>query len=106
MLGFNLWRIAYEVDCRFKQFGGLSLDFSNELNSDCYAVESPDSFYAADSKTGCTFMRYTENNLVAGTACAFPAYRTTVIGFPFETIRKADKRDALMKQVIDFFEAK
>lgn len=113
VLGYH-WRVgqasvtgeAYEVDCRFKQFGGLSLDFSNELNGDCYAVESPDSFYAADSKTGCTFMRYTENNLVAGTACAFPAYRTTVIGFPFETIRKADKRDALMKQVISFFEAK
>ena len=94
---------AYEVPCRFKQFTGGEVSFYNVLNSDCYAVESPDSFYAADSKTGCTFMRYSENNLVAGTAYCAPTHRAVVIGFPFETIEEASQRNNLMKQVLDFF---
>lgn len=108
VLGYN-WRVgqasvtgqAYQVDCRFRQFTGGDYSFSNELNPDCYAVESPDSFYASDSKKGCTFMRYTENNLVAGTAFD-NGYRTVVIGFPFETISGASSRASLMKQVLDF----
>lgn len=113
VLGYH-WRVgqasvtgeAYEVPCRFKQFTGGKYTFFNVLNSDCYAVESPDSFYAADPKTGCTIMRYSENNLVAGTACAFPAYRTVVVGFPFETIRCADARNSLMSQILNFLSNK
>lgn len=109
VLGYH-WRVgqasvtgeAYEVACRFKEFTGGDFKFSNELNADCYAVESPDSFYAADSKKGCTIMRYSENNLVAGTASSFPAYRTVVIGFPFETIKSGDNRDVLMFQILNF----
>lgn len=110
VLGYH-WRVgqasvtgeAYEVPCRFRQFKGGKFDFYNTLNSECYAVESPDSFYAADSKTGCTMMRYSENNLVAGTACAFPAYRTVIVGFPFETIRSDEGRNELMEQILKFF---
>lgn len=51
-------------------------------------------------------MRYSENNLVAGTANAFPAYRTVVIGFPFETITSARQRASLMGQILDFFTTK
>ncbi len=113
VLGYK-WRVgqasvtgeAYEVPCRFKQFTGGEVSFYNVLNSDCYAVESPDSFYAADSKTGCTFMRYSENNLVAGTACKFPAYKTVVTGFPFETIKDSESRNNLMTQIINFLTSK
>jgi len=93
---------VYEVPCRFRDFSGGSYRFSQELGADCYAVESPDSFYAADPATGCTFMRYSENNLVAGTAAAFPGYRTVVLGFPFETIVSPADRDALMAQILRF----
>ncbi len=110
VLGYH-WRVgqasvtgeAYEVDCRFKAFTGGEYEFSNELNADCYAVESPDSFYAADKDRGCTMMRYSENNLVAGTATAFDGYRTVVIGFPFETIRGTESRAGLMRQILNFF---
>lgn len=113
VLGY-CWRVgqasvtgeAYEVPSRFRAFTGGDYKFSNELNADCYAVESPDSFYPADAKTGATFMRYTENNLIAGTASRFDNYRTVVIGFPFETIDSRDKRDSLMKQILNFFDKK
>lgn len=109
VLGYH-WRVgqatvegqAYEVQTRFPQFTGGIFDFSNELNGECYAAESPDSFYAASEK-GTTLMRYSENNLVAGIAHDADTYRTVVIGFPFETIMKAEKRADLMKQILNFF---
>lgn len=113
VLGYH-WRVgqasktgeAYQVATRFRQFTGGEYDFSNTPNDECYAVESPDSFYAPNKK-GATFMRYTENNLVAGTAYDNDGlYRTVVIGFPFETIKGADSRCSLMKQVLDFLDNK
>ncbi len=112
VLGFN-WRVgqasvegeAYQVDSRFKDFatGFGNYQFSNKLNSDMYAVESPDSFYPSDSATGATIMRYSENNLVAGTAMKNSTHRAVVLGFPFETIMNSEAREHLMKQVLDFF---
>lgn len=113
ILGYK-WRVgqasvtgeAYEVQSRFTEFGSGSYEFSNELNSDCYAVESPDSFYPADDSKGATIMRYGENNLIAGTAFDNSDYRTVVIGFPFETIIGEQARLELMKQVLRFFNDK
>lgn len=112
VLGYH-WRVgqatvegkAYEVQTRFPQFTGGTYDFSSQPNEECYAVESPDSFYPADDKKGTTFMRYTENNLIAGIAHDGGNYRTVVIGFPFETITTSQQRDSLMKQVLSFFQA-
>jgi hypothetical protein len=94
---------AYQVTTRFKELGKGSYTFNNELSESCYVVESPDSFYPADDKRGSTFMRYTENNLVAGTAFDNTTYRTVVLGFPFETIKTDKERDALMHRVLNFF---
>lgn len=113
VLGYH-WRVgqasvtgeAYQVDNRFNDFTGGKYEFSAELNADCYAVESPDSFYAADKDKGCTIMRYSENNLVAGIAAAFDSYRTVVLGFPFETINDTDARAALMTQILNYFKNK
>ncbi len=110
VLGYN-WRVgqastegeAYQVPCRFKDFGQGDYDFSNVPNEELYVVESPDSFYASDSATGATIMRYDENNLVAGTAMATPTHRAVVIGFPFETIESAEARAHLMSQILNFF---
>lgn len=110
ILGYK-WRVgqasvtgeAYEVATRFKDFGKGEFKFYNELNPDCYVVESPDSFYSSDGKRGCTFMRYKENNLIAGTIFDAGNYRTVVIGFPFETIKNEGSRKYLMMQVLDFF---
>lgn len=110
VLGYN-WRVgqatveggAYEVDTRFPAFTGGNYSFAQTLNSDVYAVESPDSFFAADPKRGCTLMRYTENNLVAGIAFQGDGYRTVVLGFPFETIDSMAAREGLMNQILNFF---
>jgi len=110
VLGYN-WRVgqatvegeAYQVQTRYKDFTKGSYDFVTELGPECYAVESPDSFYPVDTEKGATFMRYSENNLIAGTIFDNGNYRTTVIGFPFETIKDAGNRAHLMKQVLDFF---
>ncbi len=111
ILGYN-WRVGqasvsgevYAMPTIFKE---LSDDgdwkFHNELNSEMYAVESPDALYPADTKTGATVLRYRENNLPAGIASQKNGYKTFVIGFPFETIKGATDRDALMQRVLNFF---
>lgn len=109
VLGYH-WRVgqatvegqAYEVQTRFPQFNGGIFDFSNELNEECYAVESPDSFYPYNDDKGVTFLRYSENNLIAGIAHNDGKYRTVVIGFPFETINTDEQRNELMLQVLAF----
>lgn len=109
VLGYH-WRVgqasvtgeAYQVATRFDSFTEGDYIFSNELNEDCYAVESPDSFYPADEKKCATFMRYTENNLIAGTAFDNGNYRAVVLGFPFETIYGENERHDLMSQILDF----
>jgi len=76
--------------------------YHHELNPDCYVVESPDGIIPADEKAS-TIFRYSENNISAGIAYK-EAYKTCVLGFPFETIRTMNERDELMKAVLNFFE--
>ena len=98
---------AYQVPVRFKAFGKGEYNFYNEYNADFYAVESPDSFYPADNATGATFMRYGENNLIAGTVMQDATHKAVVIGFPFETIKgDGSSRNHLMSQILRFFETK
>ena len=83
------------------KFSG-TFDYHNELNSECYVVESPDAIEPAD-KAASTVLRYGQNNLSA--AVAYKGhYRTFVMGVPFETLRTADERQQLMKQIINFFQ--
>lgn len=108
VLGFK-WRVdqasvtgeAYQVPTKFKALTGGKYNYSNTLNEDMYCVESPDSMYPSDDK-GAVFMRYGENNLVAGIVSNRGSYRTCVLGFPFETIKESKSRDALMMQVMNF----
>ena len=111
VLGYH-WRVgqasvegkAYIVPSPFRMFTTTDYTFNSELNENCYIVESPDSFYAADSN-GYTFMRYTENNLVAG-ILVDKGYKTCVIGFPFETLSNDNERTTLMTQILEFFNNK
>ena len=112
VLGYS-WRVGqaavsgevYEVQTPFRQFTGGEYKFNSTPGADVYTVESPDSFYPA--KGGHTLLRYSENNLVAGTAFDKAGqYRTVILGFPFETIVGADSRSSLMKQVLNFLDAK
>ncbi len=110
VLGYH-WRVdqatvdgaAYQVPTRFKDFTAGDYTFTQTPNTECYFVESPDSFYAPDTERGCTLMRYSENNLVAATAFDADKYRTVILGFPIETITDESQRAHLIKQVLDFF---
>lgn len=95
-----------EVNGRFPQFkAGLKFSFRQDLNAECYAVESPESLFPANPGEGCPILRYTENDFVAATASALTTHRVVVMGFPFETISDERSRSALMKSVLDFFGA-
>lgn len=102
------WRTGHaavmgKVKCVPSPFTALSGNYTyyNELNPDAYVVEAPDAIEPA-SKDAYTMMRYSENNLSAGVAYS-GTYKTCVLGFPFESIRTASERDALMNAVLTFF---
>lgn len=113
VLGYT-WRVgqattegsAYEVPSPFKAFQRDKYDFNQQLSSEIYITDSPDSFYASDER-GATIMRYTENNLVAATAMADKkkGYKVVALGFPFETIEDSNSRSGLMKQIVNFFKS-
>ncbi|MBQ8098429.1 MAG: xanthan lyase [Bacteroidaceae bacterium] len=75
--------------------------YHNDLNSECYAVQSPDAIEPA-AKQAYTVMRSTENNLSAAVAYDGDDYRTFVMGIPFETVKSQAERHTLMKQIVDF----
>ena len=94
---------AYSVPSSLKLSDGMcNLNFYNTLNSDFYAVESPDAIKASDSH-GATILRYSENNIPAGIASSRNGYKTVVVGFPFETIKNENERNEFMERVLKFF---
>ena len=97
---------VYSVPSVLKMSDGMgNLHFYDTLNSDFYAVESPDAIKASDSK-GATIVRYSENNIPAGIASSRNGYKTVVLGFPFETIKNENERNEFMQRVLNFFEKK
>ena len=97
---------VYSVPTVLKMSDGMGkLTFHNTLNSDFYAVESPDAIKASDNK-GATILRYSENNIPAGIASNRNGYKTVVVGFPFETIKNDSERNEFMERVLNFFENK
>lgn len=94
---------VYSVPSTLKISDGMgNLHFYNTLNSDFYAVESPDAIKASDER-GATIVRYSENNIPAGIASDRYGYKTVVIGFPFETIKSESERNEFMSRVLSFF---
>ena len=97
---------VYSVPSVLKMSDGMgNLHFYDTLNSDFYAVESPDAIKASDNK-GATIVRYSENNIPAGIASSRNGYKTVVLGFPFETIKNENERNEFMERVLNFFEKK
>lgn len=97
---------VHEVKSKYSEFSpGLSFTFRQDLNADCYAVESPESFSPMDPTNAAAIMRYTGNDYIAGVAFDPGTHRAVTLGFPFETITGNSERDALMKQILDFFTA-
>lgn len=76
--------------------------YAHSLNPNTYIVEAPDAIEPACDSTY-TVMRYPENNLSAAVAYR-GAYKTFVMGIPFESIMDSVKREKLMAEIIRFFE--
>lgn len=76
--------------------------FHTELAPDHYAVESPDALRPTEGAF--VALRYTENNQPAGVAWAGEGSgRTFVMGFPFESLSDASRRQTLMRDLLVFF---
>jgi hypothetical protein len=86
----------------FPQFTG-AYSFHSQLNTESYAVESPDAIEPAGEDSH-TIFRYSENGLSAGIAST-GSYKTCVLAFPFETIREERQRDQLMRKLLEFLTA-
>jgi hypothetical protein len=78
--------------------------FNTGYSEKIYQVEAPDAIEPAGKGALCAF-RYSENNTSAGMMFN-GAYRTVVLGFPFETITSESGKNIFMKQIIDFLTAK
>lgn len=83
--------------------GNAIYNYYNTLNSDSYIVESPDAIEPANGD-GYTTMRYTENNLSAGVTYKADNYSTFILGVPFESIKNTDRRNSLMKTILNLLQ--
>lgn len=78
----------------------------NKPNETSYVVESPDCIIPADAAAVPAF-RYAEGGKPAGIVFGGNAtdhWRTVVLGFPFESICSSEVRDAMMQQILHFFQ--
>ena len=78
----------------------------NKPNEISYVVESPDCIIPADAAAVPAF-RYAEGGKPAGIVFGGNAtdhWRTVVLGFPFESICSSEVRDAMMQQILHFFQ--
>ena len=82
---------------------GQPWSFHNTINAECYSVETPDGITPVSSKTGSTFMRYTDTELSAGVCFEGTGYRTVSLGFPIETLKNEKDIDTIIKTTLQFF---
>jgi len=81
-------------------FSDYSYQYHHQLNSDFYAVESPDAIEPT-GEGSYTVFRYSENNMSAGIAFS-GNYKVCALGFPFEALCDEAERDRLMTNVLIF----
>ena len=78
-------------------------EYFNELNSESYVVEHPDAIEPS-GENSFTIFRYSENNLSAGTFYKGETYSTCILGFPIESVKEQEKRNELVKQILEVME--
>jgi len=76
--------------------------FYNTINENCYSVETPDGI-APVSKSGSTFMRYSDTRLSAAVCHEGQGYRTVCIGFPIEALKEEKNIDNIISLTLQFF---
>lgn len=76
--------------------------FHNEINSECYSVESPDGLAPASS-SGKTIMRYSDTGISAGVGFEGNGYKTVALGFPLEVLLNKKDIDRIIDITLDYF---
>lgn len=82
-------------------FSRRNYNYNNTLNEDMYIVESPDMLEPIGE--GEVMFEFDGNNGAAGVSRVDGKSHTVVLSIPFESINGADNRNALMKEILDFF---
>jgi len=76
--------------------------FNTYYHSEIYKVEAPDALEPFGEEA-ISALRYLENNTSAGVLFE-GAYKTAVLGFPFETIIDSKERFSVMNQILEYFD--
>lgn len=79
----------------------ISLSINNRPNIEQYSCESPDGIEPSE-KNAYTIARYSDNNISAGVAYK-ERYKSVVLGFPIESIKREDERIKLISNILEFF---
>ena len=104
----GVWEGVVLTDKTITGVNGSNLDFTiyREMNPYSYAVPRITSIsplpQSEESAGSCFAMLQYSNNQPAGIAYDGSDYKAVVIGFPIESIRESDSRNALMRAVTNF----
>jgi len=104
-LKYRLAQTKAGTDGILSNFFCIQKEFQNNytyyttLNTDRYAVESPDALEAVNGSSEI----FTFSNNLAATIAYKGKYRTLISTIPFETIITDEARTALMKEILNFF---
>lgn len=96
VLGYN-WASSFGTDT-----GSLSgMPFYDRLNPERYAVPNTDGLKNADSR-GSIWMRYDGSRVPAAVRFDAGSYRVVSVGVPVECLKRAEDRDRLLSEAIEY----
>ncbi len=79
--------------------------YSNTLNEDQYIVENPDAIVATPNvDEAATFLRFSDTDAAAGLLIRDGKSRRAVMSVPFESLKDANQRNLLMKEMLEWIE--
>lgn len=96
--------LGYKLSSTHATGKGLvgDFEFHDNLNEDCYCVESPDGLAPAD-KNAMIWIRYPGSRIPAGIAFKGKGYEVVSLGVPLECIKKEEDRQALLRMAFSKF---
>ena len=80
---------------------GDKVAFHNNINPECYSVESPDGISARGKAS--TFMRYADTDIPAAVCKEGKDYKAVSFGFPIETLKEEGQIDSIISLTLDYF---
>lgn len=80
---------------------GATVSFYNNINDECYSVESPDGISARGKAS--TFMRYADTDIPAAVCKEGEGYKAVTFGFPIETLKEERHIDNIISLTLDYF---